>query len=136
MGVVAQGGTFTYVGSLPAGGTVSFVGNIVGISVETPQAEIVDMTGAAAGGVFDPPGASVLIPTGAWTGGSITVEYLKRAAGGDPQTGVRSYGVLSFVSPHHSISKNVVCESASESASVGDLVRGTVTFRLTDFAGY
>ena len=130
MGFSAQGATFTYSGTLPFGGSVSFVGSIVGISVESPQAEVVDMTK-----VGDPVGYSVQAPTGAWTGGSVSVDYLKRDGAGDPSSLVRSYGTLTFSSPKHSISKTVVCESASEEARVGDLVRGTINFRLTDYTG-
>jgi hypothetical protein len=128
MAVTAQGATFTYTGTLPAGDAVLFVGKIVGISVETPQAEVVDMTG-----VFDPAHVSIQVPTGAWSGGAVRVDYLKAPGGADPQLGVRSYGNLTLSSPGHNVSKRVVCESASEEARVGDLVRGSITFRLTDY---
>lgn len=136
MGVTAQGATFTYVGEMPVTmQQVSFVGSVVGLAVQTPQAETVDMTGAGAYG-FDPAGASVIVPTGAWSGGSVTVEYLKKAGGANPQDGVRSFGTLTFTSPSHNVTKRVVCESASEEARVGELVKGSITFRLTDFTGY
>lgn len=130
MGVIAQGATFTYTGTLPAGGSVSFVGSVVGLSVETPQAEVVDMTAIDA-----PANVSMLVPTGSWRGGMIQVDYLKVAGGGDPQQLVRSYGSLSFASQNHSVSRNVACESASEEARAGDLVRGTLKFVLTDYTG-
>lgn len=130
MGITAQGATFTYTGTLPFGGSVSFTGSVVGISVESPEAEIVDMT------AYDAPvGNSVQAPTGAWAGGAIQVDYLKVAGGGDPQQLVRSYGSLSFASQNHSITRNVACRSASEEARFGDLVRGTLNFVLTDYTG-
>lgn len=130
MGITAQGATFTYTGTRPFGGSVSFSGRVVGISVETPQAEIVDMTAWN-----DDVSVSRQVPTGAWTGGSITVDYLKAAGGGDPQLVVRSYGQLLFSSANHSVAKNVVLESATEEARVGELVRGNLKFRLTDYTG-
>lgn len=130
MGITAQGATFTYTGTLPAGGTVSFVGSIVGLSVETRQAEVVDMTAIDA-----PAGVSMQVPTGSWRGGRIQVDYLKVSGGGDPQQLVRSYGALSFASQKHSVSRNVTCESATEEARAGDLVRGTLNFVLTDYTG-
>lgn len=139
MGVTAQGATFLYTGRLPGPAfvQVSFVGSVVGLSVQSPQAEVADMTGVGVGGVFrgthDPVGHAVLVPTGSWTGGSVTVDYLKKPGGGDPQSLVRSYGSLSFASPSHNVTKTVVCESASEEARTGELVKGSITFRLTDF---
>lgn len=130
MGITAQGATFTYTGTLPFGGSASFSGNVVGISVESPQAEVVDMTS-----IDEPAGYSVQVPTGAWTGGSVTIDYLKRNGGPDPAALVRSYGTLTFSSPSHSVTKTVLCESANEEARVGELVRGTINFRLTDYTG-
>lgn len=135
MGITAQGATFTYTGTLPFGGSASFSGNVVGISVESPQAEVVDMTGAIPGGQADPIGYSVQVPTGAWSGGSVTIDYLKRSSGPDPQTLVRSFGTLTFSSANHSVTRKVLCESSNEEARVGELVRGTINFRLTDYTG-
>lgn len=120
-GTTAQGSTFTFNG---------VVATVVGVQVETPVAEVVDMTphDAAAG-------VNVLVPTGHWTGGSITVEYLHAAGGIDPQTAVRTYGLLSLAGPNFSVSRNVILEKASTEARTGDIVRGTLTFLMTDHYG-
>jgi hypothetical protein len=121
-GTSAQGGTFNFKGT---------VATITAISVETPTAEVVDMTGAG-----DPVGYSVLVPTGAWTGGTITVDYIHQKAGNfDPQSLVRQVGQVTFSSAGYSVSKNVLLESASHGAQVGDLVKGTLKFRMTDYPG-
>lgn len=117
-GVTAHGGTFSYNG---------FSGSVVGVSVETPTAEIADMSG-----ITDARGAIVLVPTGDWSGGTITVDYL---ASGVPQGIVRSVGTLSFSSPGFSVARRVVCESASTEAKSGELVRGSLRFRVTDYMG-
>jgi hypothetical protein len=73
----------------------------------------------------------IAAPTGAWTGGVITVEYM----GGDAQGLVGAVAPLAFSSPGLSVSRRAVCESASSSAQIGDAVRGTLRFRITDYMG-
>ncbi len=125
MATSAQGGTFTFSYS---GGSVT--GDIVGLSVETPQAEIIDMTG-----ISDAKEVVLAVPTGQWSGGSISVDYLHRAGGIDTQTVVRKVGNLSFASAGYSVTRRAILESASTEARVGELVRGTLTFRPTDYQG-
>jgi hypothetical protein len=117
-GITAHGSTFTFNG---------VVATVVGIQVETPVAEIVDMTPHNA-----PAGQNILMPTGHWTGGSITVDYLVAAGGIDPQDIVRTVGPLSLAGPSFSVTRNVILEKASVEARVGDAVRGTLTFLMTD----
>lgn len=117
-GVTAHGGTFSFAG---------FVGSVVGVSVETPTAEIADMSGMG-----HSVGQMVLIPTGDWSGGGVTVDFL---AAGDPQSLVRSAGQLTFSSPKFSVSRRAILESASVEAKAGDIVRGTLRFRVTDYFG-
>lgn len=124
-GFAAQGATFTFAGSLG-----SFTGAITSISVETPTAEVVDMTSPS-----DPSGYAILVPTGEWSGGGVTVEYIAAAGAGDQQSIVRGIGTLSFGSPKYSVSRRAILESIRQDASVGDLVRGTANFRVTDYAG-
>jgi hypothetical protein len=121
----AQGGTFTFTA---AGANIT--ADVIGLSVETPQAEVVDMTA-----IDDAASMVVAVPTGAWTGGSISVEYLHRAGGSDAQDIVRKVGVLTFSSAGYSVSRRAILESATTDASVGALVRGTLRFRLTDYTG-
>jgi hypothetical protein len=118
-GVTAQGASFSYNG---------FRGSVSGISIETPSAEVTDM--AAIG---DGNGIQKLVPTGGLTGGTITVDFL--TSGGDPQGLVRSVGQLSFSSAGYSVARRVLCESASVTAQAGELVRGSIRFRITDYMG-
>jgi len=121
-GVSAQGATFTF----------RVIRAIVsGISVETPTAEVTDMASAV-----DPVGTLRIVPTGEWSGGSVSVDYIHAGPlQADPQTLVRKTGQLLFQSPGYSIGRNVILESATTEATVGDIVRGTLRFRMTDYYG-
>lgn len=116
-GATAHGATFSF---------GAFSGVVTGLSFDSPVAEIVDMT---SGSHRSP--VIMAVPTGAWTGGVITVEYM----GGAFQGLVGTVGQLTFSSSGLSLSRRVVCESASSSAQIGDAVRGTIRFRLTDYMG-
>ncbi len=101
-----------------------FSGQVTGISVEAGQPEIVNMTGAS-----EALGSVVMVPTGDYSPGSITVDFL--ADGSIPSTGAK--GQLSFSSSAYSIGRNVVLESVQVDARVGELVRGTMKFVMTDY---
>jgi hypothetical protein len=118
-GLNAHGGTFTF---------SNFTAAISSISIETPTAEVVDMTSisAAANHV-------VMVPTGAWSGGAISVDYIRVSQTVDPQTLVSKTARLSFSSAGYSVARQVVLQSASTEARVGDLVRGSLRFVLTDY---
>jgi hypothetical protein len=118
-GATAQGATFSF---------LSFSGTLLGISVEMPTAEVVNMTG-----MQDSTGTIAMVPTGDWSGGTITVDFLTFNA--DPQSYVKKVGGLSFSSGGYSVSRRVVCESASVSAQTGELVRGSFRFQMTDYQG-
>ncbi len=120
-GVTAHGATFTFQG-------VSAI--VVGLSVETPKAEIVDMTGR-----LDPVGATVLVPTGAQSRGAISVDYIHAPGGVDPQALIGARGEVAFGSPGFSLTRNVILESATAEARAGDLVRGSIRFVMTDYYG-
>ena len=120
-GVTAHGATFIF---SAAGASVS--GTITGISVEMPTAEVTDMSS-----ISDSGSKMVIVPTGAWTGGTITVDFL--TVNQDPQAAVRAAGRLSFTSAGYSISRSVICESASVDARAGELIRGSLRFRMTDY---
>ena len=118
-------------GGIPRNATCTFNGatmKVVSLSVESPQAEVVDMTSAT-------DGASTikLVPTGAWTGGSITVEYIYES--GDPQTVVKTVGSLSFTSQEYTVTRRAILVSATVDSRVGEVVRGTLRFQLTDYQG-
>lgn len=125
-GVTAHGGTFTFTAN--QAGAIN--ATITRLSVETPTAEVVDMTPHDA-----PAGQIMLVPTGNWVGGSVSVDYIHAAGGTDPQTLVRQYGSLSFASGNFSITRNAILESATTEASVGDIVKGSLKFRVTDYTG-
>jgi hypothetical protein len=120
-GVTAQGATFTFNG---------VVATITGMSIETPVAEIADMTG-----INDPVGATVMVPTGANSPGRISVEYVHAAGGIDPQAALGARGTLYLGSPGYSVSRNVSLESARTEVRTGDVVRGSIRFVMTDYYG-
>jgi hypothetical protein len=121
-GVHAQGATFTFAG---------YSAIVTGISVETPTAEVTDMTSAVA-----PLGTQAVVPTGDWSGGSISVDYVHAGRQAiDPQSIVRTRGQLRFSSTNYSVSRNAILESATTEARTGDIVRGTMRFRMTDYYG-
>ena len=120
-GLSAHGATFTF---------QTFSAAITGISVETPTAEVVDMTPRSAAST-----EAIMVPTGAWSGGTISVDYIRLAGTADPQSLVSKCDVLSFSSSGYSVSKRVVLQSASTEARAGDLVRGSLRFVLTDYTG-
>jgi hypothetical protein len=131
-GFSAQGATFTF----NATGVGIFRATVTGISVETPTAEVTDMTPAAA-----PVTQILMVPTGAWSGGSVSVDYIRDAGAGtgspqnigDPQVLVTKHGNATFASPNLTVSRNVILQSASTEARVGDLVRGSLRFIITDY---
>jgi hypothetical protein len=124
-GFTAQGATFTFAGSLG-----SFAGAITGINVETPVAEIVDMTSRD-----DPTGYAIKVPTGEWTGGRISVDYIAVQGTGDLQSLVRGVGSLTFSSARLNVTRRCILESANTEGRVGDLIRGSATFIPTDYQG-
>lgn len=103
-----------------------FSGYVTGISVDAGTPEMTDMTAANS-----PAGHAVMVPTGDRKPGSITVDFL--AEGQFPNTG--TIGWLTFTSSAYSVSKNVILESGQVEARVGELVRGTLKFLMTDYSG-
>jgi len=118
-GATAHGATFSFLG---------FSGKLTGISVEMPTAEVTNMTAAG-----DRLGFTFMVPTGEQSGGTITVDFL--TINTDPWLFVKKVGILSFRSGGYSISRRVICESASVSAQSGELVRGSLKFLITDYQG-
>lgn len=116
--MLVSGATFSFSG---------FTGSILGLSVETPSAEIVDMTS-----VLDKNNAAMLVPTGALVGGSITIDFYGLL---DPQGLVGRRAVLVMSSAKLTVSRNVILEKASVDVKTSEAVRGTLTFRMTDYYG-
>lgn len=126
--VAAQGASFSFTANKGGG---SFSGGVTKVSVETPQAEITDVTG-----LYDNTDSIVRVPTGAKTGGSITVEFIVLSSGSmNFDTMIGKTGTLTFNTIGYNLSKNVIVESASSGASVGDIFRGTMRFIPTDYYG-
>lgn len=118
-GFVASGATLTFCG-------VQAIATRV--SVDHPTAEIVDMTPYNA-----PASQVVLVPSGANGGGTVDVDFIQPTGGIGPLQAIGKVGVLSFTGNVFSISNRAICETATQEAATGDLVRGTMRFRLTDY---
>jgi len=99
---------------------------VTSVQVETPVAEIVDMTS-----VTDAAGYSYQAATGDIRGGSVTVDFIDLPV--DPQTLVGRNDLLIFTSSAYNVTRRVILESASISARTGELVNGQLKFRITDF---
>lgn len=99
---------------------------VTNVSVEAPTPEVVNMTSST-----DPAGVLVMVPTGAYTApGKITVECLGCS---DPAGLVGQMGTAVFTTSLATISKNVVCDSASTEGRVGDLLRLRFSLMLTNY---
>lgn len=118
--VVPQGGTFSFSG---------FSGLIVGLSVQERQAEIVDMSGWG-----DSNDQSIMVPTGVKTGGAISVDFIVSGTA-NLNNLIGKTGTLTFNSSGFAVSRQVICESGEIQATVGDAVRGTIKFAITDYYG-
>ena len=115
---------------LVSGASFSFGGqawSIVGLSIETPTSEVVDMTG-----ITDGRGTSLMVPTGELTGGSVTVDFYGAV---DPQGFVGTRDNLNLYSDKFQARRNAILEKANLDLKTGEAVRGTLTFRLTDYYG-
>lgn len=122
-GYVASGATFTFCGVRAIATRVS---------VESPTAEIVDMTPTDAA-----VNSTMLVPTGAWVGGggTVDVEFLQTPTNAvSPLAAIGKVGVASFSGKTFVINNRAICETATVEAAVGDLVRGTMRLRFTDYA--
>lgn len=136
---VAQSAQFSFT---PSGGggigkpspPAAFRGRVSKIEIETPTAEIVDVTG-----LYDASGAAIMVPTGAYRGGSIRVDYIANTGAnqgvGDADSLVGWRGQLSFTATGYSVTKNCILESTTSTAAAGDIVRGSMRFILTDWYG-
>jgi len=124
------------VGLSPFGATFTFssdkgilTANVVSVSIETPEAQVVDMTPPTVAANIQ-----LLVPTGEYKGGTIQVEYIRKAGQADPSALIGGVGIASFTSPGLTTSKRVYLRRASEEARVGDVVRGTLDMAWTDYA--
>ena len=78
--------------------------------------------------------AVVLVPTGAISGGTVSVDFIADATGIDMQTLVGGYGVLRFnCSANYRVARFAVLESVSLDVRTAELVRGAMKFRMSDY---
>jgi hypothetical protein len=119
MALTSQGLTFTFPG---------FSAHYTSISVEEPQAEVVDMTS------FDGPiKKRRMVETGDVTQpGRIRVDYMRLAGTAAPLTVTGLRGQLVIAHQNISVSKQAILQTASSEMAVGDIVRGTVEFVIDE----
>jgi hypothetical protein len=119
MAISSQGTTFTFAG---------FSAHFTSISVEDPQAEVVDMTSQV-----DPVGQRHMVGTGDITSpGRIRLDYIRLTGTPAPLEATGLSGNLSISHANVSIQKLAVLESASSEMAVGDVIRGSVNFVISD----
>ena len=121
MAISSQGPTFTFTGIGGIGGSVT------SISIEEAQPEIVDLTG-----VSDGIGTRRRVWTGDITSpAKVSIEYLRSAvdlAAFEPLSATGASGSLTISCPAFTVGVVASVESASTEISVGDAVRGRMTF--------
>lgn len=115
MAISSQGTTFTFPG---------FTAHYTSISVEEPQAEIVDMTDLG-----DAVGVRRMVGTGDITSpGRVRVDYIRQAGTPAPLTISGLSGSLSISHANVSVTKKAILESATSEIAVGQFLRGTLNF--------
>lgn len=119
MGISSQGVTLTFAG---------FTAGVTSISVESPQAEIVDMTSPSHAA-----GVKRMVATGGiLSPGKVRVDYMRTATSHDPLTFQGTSGTLVIAHANLNVSKTAIVESVSTEVSVGDLMRGSISFVTTE----
>lgn len=115
MAISSQGTTFAFPG---------FTAHYTSISVEEPQAEVVDMTA-----IDDPVGVRRMVGTGDISSpGRVRVDYIRLAGTPAPLTISGISGNLSISHDNISVTKKAVLESATSEIAVGSFIRGTLNF--------
>lgn len=115
MAISSQGATFTFPG---------LTAHYTSISVEDPQAEVIDMTAAT-----DPAGVKRMYYTGDITQpGRVRVDYIRTSATAAPLMLAGRTGQLSIQHANISVTKNAILESATSEIAVGQYLRGTLNF--------
>ena len=118
-----QGATFSFPG---------IVATYTSIQVEDPEPEVVDMT--AFNGQL---GIKRIVYTGDMKSpGRVSVDYLRDAGCAAPLTMTGLYGILTISFPQGAdrqpqiVQRRALLESATTEMSVGDLVRGRLSFLI------
>ena len=125
-GFTAQNATVTY--AYNGGGLINAVAT--SLTVQAPEAELTDITASTA-----LLGTNVIDPTGDTSPGTVSLDFLATSFLSNPQALIGTYGNLTLSSPNYGVSRQVVCQSASITASTGDAVRGSISFTMTDYYG-
>ena len=122
MAISSLGTTFTFPG---------FTAHYTSISVEEPQAEVVDMTSAS-----DALGTKRMVPTGDIASpGRIRVDYIRRPDTTQPLAMVGALGInagnaVTLTFSHASagsFTTKAILESASNEVANGDMMRGSLS---------
>ena len=115
MAISSQGTTFTFPG---------LTAHYTSISVEEPQAEVVDMTSFT-----DPVGKKRMVGTGDIVSpGRVRVDYIRLSSTPAPLAISGLSGSLSISHANISVTKKAVLESATSEIPVGEFLRGTLNF--------
>lgn len=126
MSVTAHGASFSF-----TSGSDEFDALVIGLSITYPTPEVTDLTAFGAN-----LGIQANYPTGDMkTPGKIKIDWQVNAVMGtdDPQYLIGRIGEINFASTGWSIKRNVYVETASVDARVGNSVRGTISFVMTDY---
>jgi hypothetical protein len=116
MAISSQGTTFTFAG---------FQAHFTSISVEEPQAEIVDMTA----GFTDPLRVRRMVATGDIIApGRVRVDYIRLSNTPAPLAIAGLSGQLSIAHANISVTRQAVLESATSEMAVGEFLRGSLNF--------
>ena len=119
MAISSLGTTFTFPG---------FTAHYTSISVQEPEAEVVDMTR-----ISDPVRTRRMVATGDVTSpATVRVDYIRLANTPAPLTISGLSGQLVISHPNVSVSKKAVLQSATSEIAVGDVLRGTLNFVIDD----
>lgn len=98
-------------------------------SFNPPAERLTDMTS-----VDDLIGANKMVGTGEREPGSISLEFIAAPSFSNPQIIIGQRGPLVIEGPY-GITRNVVCAGGSVDATVGDVVRGSLQFTISDYYG-
>jgi hypothetical protein len=115
MAISSQGTTFTFPG---------FTAHYTSISVEEPEAEVVDMTK-----IDDPVKTRRMVATGdVISPATVRVDYIRLSGTPAPLAISGLSGQLVISHPNISVSKKAVLQSATSEMAVGEFLRGTLNF--------
>ena len=108
-----------------------YTASVTRVTVESPKAEVIDMTGVNDGANFQ-----VLVPSGCKRGGEVTVDFINSTDSTGLSPGIEgALGNLTINASNASVSKQVILESCSQLSAVGDVMRGSARFVVTDWYG-